>query len=73
MTESVQIERGIPVPAGRMRRFKAMPWDKMEVGESILIANANAHGYSSNANRLYAPKRFTQKKVDGGIRVWRTA
>jgi hypothetical protein len=69
---TIQIDRGIPMPApARARQY---PWKEMEVGDSFLMAGkpsqvANA---VSRACRNYG-KKFSYRKLREGVRVWRVA
>ncbi|MBB4039134.1 hypothetical protein GGR34_000769 [Microvirga flocculans] len=68
---TIKIEKGIPIPnAHRERRY---PWGDMEVGDSIFIPNTTseriaptAHDYGRRHKR-----KFSVRKVEGGVRVWR--
>jgi hypothetical protein len=65
-----QIETGIPVPAARLK----YPWDELDIEESFFVRDGNAGTISTSA-RNYAKKngvRFVVRKVEGGVRVWRT-
>jgi len=69
------IEQGFEIPSQNLRKY---PIHEMNIGDSILDADAkntpsskirmaaNKHG------RAYG-KKFTCRKVDGGVRVWRIA
>lgn len=68
-----QIEKGIPLPKGG--RAEVYPWGKMEVGDSMMFWNRDH--WDVNVMRWKAQKRhgfiFTIRKIEGGVRVWRTA
>jgi hypothetical protein len=66
----LKIEKGIPIPVKRGGVF--IPFDAMEIGDSILIKGI---GQSNVVSRLYAfrPKKFTTRSLESGVRVWRIA
>lgn len=73
---SAQIESGVPIPPrthGRKTRWPFLM--EMKVGDSVLITDPAMMNHQL-AVRLSALKRatgrrFTQRRVDGGVRVWR--
>lgn len=68
---NVKIERGVPLPP-KGKTPERYPWSIMEVGDSFLVEGANPRSHiSTGANKLHPDKRFTQRKVQDGIRVWR--
>lgn len=78
----LSIERGIPVPAhGGGPNRRRFPFPDMEVGDSFLVpwreSESKTRSNISNAMAAYklrhAPKDFTSRKTDGGVRVWRIA
>lgn len=69
MSELIKIDKGIPVPPDDRCNVK-YPWDKMEVGDSLIVKHASSAFY---ANKNYAPKRFITRKTPDGRRVWRVA
>ena len=78
-TFTVEIDKGIPIPESRGRGGISYPWKQMEVGDSFLLRDPKLSRGSniSQANRLYAPKRFTTRVINEGgrrvRRVWRVA
>lgn len=82
------IEKNIPAPPpGRGRGVgTAFPFTDMEVGDSFMVETdpsddtamenkllvRRVRQAALGAQRKYAPARFTVRKVDGGVRVWRT-
>ncbi len=73
MSEKVKIDKGIPVPEARgmMRRY---PWSEMEIDDSFLLKSdvKSNSSHVSLANKRYAPKRFTSRRLsDGSRRIWR--
>lgn len=73
---SVEIESDIPVPASYTNgRPASYPFRKMEVGQSIFIPSDEVLPQQA-AKRAYtagrrAGFRFTCRKVEGGVRIWR--
>ena len=79
----IPIEKGIPVPESRAGRIPVRyPWGKMEIGDSFFVASDNperlqrtltsaARGWVVRSQA--AGRQFTVRRVDGGVRVWRTA
>jgi hypothetical protein len=78
-----KIEKNVPMadsPCGRGSR-KKYPFDQMEVGDSFLILckegeekRATSIRVSSSMYRYtFFGKRFSQRSVKGGIRIWRVA
>ena len=67
-----QVERNVPLPTSRVKRN--YPYEDMNTGESFLVTDANLQAVC-NANHRASKKlgrTFIARKVDGGIRVWRT-
>ena len=70
----IKIDRDIPLPVGRPTKY---PLHIMEVGESILVTDAprsNSGHYrpiAGRANKKHAPKKFAQRQVPEGLRIWR--
>jgi hypothetical protein len=71
----IEIETGVPLPldskSGPATKY---PWAKLEVGESFFVAVPPRHFASMvvHASRTHS-RKFIQRQVDGGIRVWRVA
>jgi len=64
MTE-IKIEKNVPVPVGRLK----YPWDAMKPGDSFL---------TNGRSQLNPPQhlvdqgwRFTQRRTNNGLRIWR--
>lgn len=74
----VKIDKDIPIP-GRGGHLKKYPLGELGVGESFFL---DCQGGSAEQKRAQiAPaiaraqkdgKRFTTRKFDGGLRIWRT-
>jgi hypothetical protein len=70
----VQIDKGIPMPS----RGRAINWapllGQLEVGDSFLLPDAAKSAISTavKAFKDATGKELSTRKVDGGIRVWRT-
>lgn len=68
----VKYETGVPIPAINRELYR---WKNMNVGNSLFFENANAnsiHVVAWKAGKRHGYK-FTVRKIDGGVRVWRTA
>lgn len=69
----IQIEKGVPLPeygklSGSLRR--------MGIGDSILFPSVHSASLQSILSRLRKGSpglKFTSRKTEGGIRVWRLA
>lgn len=72
----VEIEKGVPVPAvNRVAKIR-YPYGEMEVNDSFLVENTGknriVHVCAMNRKMsLKLGKKFTARKMDDGIRVWR--
>ena len=67
------VEDNIPVPEDR--EIVGWPHKQLAVGQSFFVAGKSLSNVC-NANQRYQKKlgwRFTARKVEGGVRVWRTA
>lgn len=72
-TGQMKIEKGLPIPDPPKR----YPYKNMEIGDSFFIAGDNAGknmywvyvSASSAGKRL--KRKFSARKCDGGMRVWR--
>ena len=69
------IEKNIPLPARHSMHFDLQHViRKMEVGDSILLAGLTVSALSSaiQGARLSNPGfKFSQRRVEGGSRLWR--
>ncbi len=78
MTQSLVIERNIPLPrrvAPELQDDVRRTIEALDVGESFVLPHAIRSPYSrvSNANVRLAPRRFSIRKIDRQFRIWRTA
>jgi len=73
------IEKGIPVPASTSGRPTIYPLGNMDVGDSFSIPlpegkkHRDLQSSVSRAAKAREGKTFSSRKVEGGVRVWRTA
>lgn len=81
------IDRGIPLPPlsnahrGNQRRTRKYPWREMKVDESFFVScppQELAHRRRSLKRCIASLKgmphhQFEIRRVEGGLRVWRTA
>lgn len=74
MQTEIKIESNIPIPESKTG--PKYPFAQMEVGDSFFCASGLSdqlrNSLRNNAYR-FKPKSFVIRKVDGGLRVWRTA
>lgn len=80
MTDEIKIEKGIPIPIrkrGVGGGMHVLVVREMMVGDSVFLKCVDTKQQRSRstyaaiwAKRL-APKRFTARMVDGGVRIWR--
>lgn len=76
----IKIEKGIPQPV-RGRGGRKYPWSGMDVGDSFFVPDVTsaklsgaASSYTNHRRRTgKSVPKFSVRKVDGGVRVWRTA
>ena len=66
----MKIEKNIPIPP-RGNQKNTVLFEKMEVGDSVLVENRQKSMSVANALNRKGRKAVT-RSVDGGIRVWRT-
>ncbi len=71
----LEIEKNIPIPeAVEGRAWTKYPFQFMEIGDSFFLP---CDDIEAGKNRLrtsfvrHKPKRFSIRKVKGGLRVWR--
>lgn len=71
--QTPKIETGIPVPPRQNKHSYSAVMKEMKVGDSVLITNStDRNQISSAASRVFGTGCSVTKKVEGGIRVWRT-
>lgn len=81
MSVNIRIEKGIPVPVKCKTKY---PLLEMEIGDSFFIEAAQTkQAYSEQAfvcadarrlrDRVNPALRYTTRRVNGGVRVWRIA
>lgn len=69
------IENGFPMPKSEFglgnRKY---PFGKMEIGQSIFFEGERSGGRPHVAARIYGMrngKKFSVRKCEGGLRIWR--
>ena len=75
----LEIEHAIPIPESG--RKPGNNWtevvQKMEIGDSVLVSNAKAQNVAATfrtaALRSGFDYKFTTRKIDGGVRIWRVS
>lgn len=75
MTE-IKIEKGIPIPEGRLGATVKYPYKDMEVGDSFYIADYRKGRSSEAAMRQFIKLnklnwKIRTKREDTGLRIWR--
>jgi hypothetical protein len=68
------VETNIPIPAPRKPDTR-YPFKELEVGYSFLVHDGNIRSVRSRCSqvKLATGHKFTVRKVQGGVRVWRIA
>ena len=70
-----EIEKGVPLIAAHRTRPEKYPWTKMNVGDSFFVPGVSIQtmvGSATPAGRRHG-RKYTTRKVEGGVRVWRIA
>ena len=72
--DDMKIDKNVPMP--QPKNVVVYPYEDMEVGDSFVVNGDSRYLLATvcNRNGKYAKKlgmRFTAKKVEGGVRVWR--
>ena len=71
------IEKNIQIPEAKGGRVFRSKFSDMEVGDSVFALGKEGRRLSTGASNWgraqNPPRKFTQRKIDGGIRVWRIA
>ena len=62
-----EIEKDIVIPHTK----KKYPWNDMEIGDSFFVPGDEGNNVSSSHRRKYG-EEHTTRRVNGGIRIWRT-
>lgn len=73
-TAIVKIEKGIAIPPkGTTGRPAKYPIEHMDVGDSFFVTGIKSTGASAIMSRARRgnSKKFCQRLMDGGIRIWR--
>lgn len=68
----LKIEKGVEIPDRRNEGIAKM-LSCMDVGDSVLIASWKSSANLGGIQRGSSAKKFTARKVEGGVRVWRIA
>lgn len=69
----MKVEKGIPAPV--LREVVKYPYEDMEVGDSFYVEGGtlNKLCYQNRKAGIALGWKFTVRKVEGGVRVWRVA
>ena len=69
-----KIEKGVEIPPRVNKNDYKYPWWKMEIGDSVFIENGEPNSREASNSYTYGGrtgKKFSARKVPGGIRIWR--
>ncbi len=72
MNKPVRIDKNVPIPTPCGRGRLEIPWESMEVGDSFATADKYIRAQAFRAGVKFGLK-FTTRKTQEGIRVWRIA
>jgi hypothetical protein len=70
----IKIEKGVPLPSNARGPLSKLPFEQMEIGDSVFFPGKKAaqmSGYLAKSRHL--GKQFTARTLDGGCRIWRIA
>ena len=71
------IEKNIQIPEVTRRGGFRSKFADMEVGDSVFALGKDSRSLAPQASNWgrtqNPPRKFTQRQIDGGIRVWRIA
>jgi len=77
MAYRITLDKGIPLPPGRTGTMYSLPYPHLLPGDSFLVPATSAKISSiqkyASARGKQLGCRFTTRRVEGGIRVWRVA
>jgi hypothetical protein len=67
----IKVDKDIPIPPRRLK----YPWSTMEVGDSFFVPGKNSQSFGNTVQhaRRTTGRTFTARKVEGGLRIWRTS
>ena len=71
----ITIEQNVPIPARKHGRPSMYPFAGLGVGDSFFVDGGvarNLYGHISHMKRKFPDRVFAIRKVEGGVRVWRT-
>lgn len=71
MGKMFEIEKDVPLPT--IKHGKKYPWEQMDVGDSFFVPEVKQSLMGTNAahNTRMTGRRYTTRKENGGVRVWR--
>jgi hypothetical protein len=78
VSDALKIEKNIPVP-GKATGSRTSPLRvavlTMECGDSVLVMGKKTNEVSARLSYLqkFSGRKFTSRKVEGGVRVWRVS
>lgn len=66
----LEIEKNVPLPPSNNGTGLSAVLRSMEIGDSVLVESTKKNRLTA-AFAKHAPRKFSQRKQEGGIRVWR--
>ena len=71
----IPIDKDVPMPNPTTPDVTKYPWMKMEIGDSFFVEGSTSVRFNGTkyAAQKQTGRKFTIRRVEGGIRVWRTA
>jgi hypothetical protein len=72
------VQPDVPMPPPHRHRRKASKWpfERMAIGDSFLVADPAQWDRTQQCASIYGrrlKRKFTTRKMDDGLRVWRVA
>ena len=69
-----EIEKGIERPEiARPDRVTKYPWSMLEIGDSFFVPNKKPGRVGAAVRAKKFGFKFSERTVDGGVRIWRIA
>ena len=69
----IKIDKGLKIPPPAVGRPRKYPFPDMEVGDSFFSEDVeNVSAAVGKYNKRQPETHFVRRRVDGGIRIWRT-
>jgi hypothetical protein len=73
----IKIERGVQLPDAASGKYgRRWPYAELKVGDSFFVPDGDCYQAGMPPAMTYwktkLQRKFTSRKVDGGVRIWRT-